>query len=247
MPSEILYGRNAVLESLRAGRRSFERVMIARGRGSDPRLTEIEQLAREHGAALQQVERSTLDEQTAANHQGVAMLASTYPYADGLSFSEQPASSSIMLALDSIEDPRNVGSLLRTAEVAGVDLVVLPEHRAASITPAVVNASAGAVEHMQIAVETNLVRWLESAKRAGYWAIGVEDHQTSENLFDADLPSPAIVVIGSEGHGMRRLVRETCDLLVKIPMYGRIDSLNASVAGSIALYQLREYSALPDE
>lgn len=244
--AETLYGRNAVLESLRAGRRQFAELDLAEGLGGDPRIDEIEAIAARFQIPTRERERREIDALCDANHQGVILRASGYPYVESGHLDSAPSAASIVLCLDQIEDPRNVGSLLRTAEAVGVDLVVIPSHHAASITPAVVNASAGAVEHLHVAIETNIARWIQQAKRAGYWAVGLQGDGTATNLFDADVPAPVVVVIGSEGKGMRRLVRESCDMLVQIPMYGRVESLNAAVAGSIALYQIREYSAVAE-
>jgi 23S rRNA (guanosine2251-2'-O)-methyltransferase len=163
------------------------------------------------------------------------------PYAYATEAIPQPQSDGIILALDELEDPRNAGALMRSAEAAGVSGVIFPERRAVEVTPAVVNASSGATEHLMIWREKNLARWLSAARDLGYWIIGLDGGEDSGNLFDADLPLPAVLIVGSEGRGLRRLTRERCDLLVRIPMYGAIESLNAGAAGAIALYHLREY------
>lgn len=240
MALERLYGRNAVLESLRAGRRQPRRVLLAENLQRDERIDEIMGRAGSLGLPVQRMRRAAIDDLAPFGNQGVVLETSGYPYARAVP-EDAPGPESILLALDELEDPRNVGALLRTAESAGVDGVVLPERRSASITPAVVNASSGAVEHLSVRLETNLARWLSATKELGYWIVGLDAGEGSENLFDADLPLPAVVVVGSEGRGLRRLTRERCDLLVRIPMYGKIESLNAAAAGSIALYQLREY------
>jgi 23S rRNA (guanosine2251-2'-O)-methyltransferase len=143
-----------------------------------------------------------------------------------------------VLALDGIEDPRNAGTLLRTAEAVGVAAVVIPSNRAVGITPAVVNASSGAVEHLQVVRETNLARWLTGARDSGFWVLGLATGEGSQPLFESDTAAPVILVVGSEGRGLRRLTREQCDLLVSLPMAGKVESLNAAVAGSIALYEI---------
>ena len=173
-------------------------------------------------------------------HQGVAAQVSAYPYADlddALGRAEERGEAPFLLALDSVQDPQNVGSLLRTAEAVGVHGVIVPERRAAGVTPAVSRASAGAVEHLLVAQVTNLVRALEELKGRGVWVVGVEDVPTAEDYRRVDLNMPLVLVVGGEGPGMRRLVLETCDLVVRIPMRGRVGSLNVSVAGSIVLYQ----------
>lgn len=179
-----------------------------------------------------------MDDMAGANHHGVILETSPYPYAETYDLEALAAEKAIILALDSIVDPQNVGTLLRTAEATGVKLVVIPSDRAATITPSVVNASSGAVEHLQIAEEINLTRFLKHAKDAGFWVAGLAGEGGAEALFDSRMTPPLVLVVGSEGSGLRRLVRETCDLVVSIPMAGRIESLNAAVAGSIALYEI---------
>lgn len=236
--TEILYGRNSVLETLRASRRSFEEVLIAEGLASDPRLDEIEKAARREGVKLREVPRRELD-RLADHHQGVAVRASEFPYS---SFGEilQAAAHSdqapLLLILDSIQDPQNLGSLLRTAEAVGVDGILLPRRRAASVTAAVVSASSGASEHLPIARE-NLAASITTLKEEGYWVAGLERAAGAVRLDVADLSPPLAVVVGHEGQGLRRLVRERCDYLIEIPMRGRIGSLNAAIAGSLVLYQ----------
>jgi 23S rRNA (guanosine2251-2'-O)-methyltransferase len=239
---ELLYGRNAVLESLRAGRRSAHRLLLADALRPDARLDEIRGMAGQARLTVDELSRDALDELVPQNHQGVILEADGFSYAATV-FPDAPGADSILLALDELEDPRNVGALIRTAEAVGVGGLVILERRAVRITPAVVNASSGAVEHLAVARETSLARWIGRAREAGYWIIGLDGGPDALNLFDADLPLPAVVIVGSEGRGLRRLTRELCDVLVRIPMYGRIESLNAAAAGSIALYQLREYAS----
>jgi 23S rRNA (guanosine2251-2'-O)-methyltransferase len=241
MATELLYGRNAVRESLLAGRRRHQRLVVASGTERTERVGEIVKLARERDLPVDIRPRAELDEHVDAAHQGVVLETGAYPYADGHDLPSTPNQRDLLLALDGLEDARNVGSLLRCAEATGVSLVVIPTDRAASITPAVANASAGAVEHLRTARETNLVRWLERAKEAGYWIAGLETGPEAQSLFEADIPMPAVLVVGSEGRGMRRLTREHCDILLSIPMYGRIESLNVAIAGSVALYEMREF------
>ncbi len=237
---ETLYGRQAVRECLRAGRRKVYRLFLAQGTKQGGVVAEIEAAARGQGATVQEVERRRLDEISGgANHQGVAAEADPYPYADLdalLGGAERGDESPFLLLLDCLQDPQNLGTLLRTAEVVGVHGVVIPERRAASITPAVVNASAGAVEHLRVVRVTNLVRAIERLKKSGVWVVGLEDVPTAQVYDAVDLDMPLALVVGSEGQGLRRLVRERCDLLVRLPMRGQIESLNAAVAGSIALY-----------
>jgi 23S rRNA (guanosine2251-2'-O)-methyltransferase len=240
MAIERLYGRNAVLESLRAGRRQHVGLQILDSIGNDQRIDEILEHARQQSIGIGRLSRDEIDRLAPHGNQGVLLETSSYPYATD-SGNSGPGLDAIVLALDELEDPRNAGSLMRTAEAAGVSGVIFPERRSVEVTPAVVNASSGAAEHLQIWREKNLSRWLSTASELGYWIIGLDGGPDSQNLFDADLPLPAVLVIGSEGRGLRRLTRERCDMLVRIPMYGKIESLNAAAAGSIALYHLREY------
>ncbi|HOG45268.1 MAG TPA: 23S rRNA (guanosine(2251)-2'-O)-methyltransferase RlmB [Anaerolineae bacterium] len=233
---EFLYGRNAVLEALRAGRRRPYALALARGARPEGTLAAILDLARERGVPLREVEREELD-RLAEGHQGVALEASPYPYADLDALCAGVGPGSLFLLLDLLEDPQNVGTLLRTADVVGVAGVILPERRAAGITPAASNASAGAAEHLRVAQVTNLVQAMEALRQAGVWLAGLEDVPEAQ-LYDAvDWRGPMAVIVGSEGRGLRRLVRERCDLLVRLPMAGHVSSLNAAVAGSIVLYQ----------
>jgi 23S rRNA (guanosine2251-2'-O)-methyltransferase len=236
-----------VREALRSGRRKHRRLMVARGVEPDQRLREIEQLARAANILIEQVPREQIEELAPIGHQGVLLQTSGYPYVERVDLKRLAGQRAIVLVLDGIEDPRNVGTLLRTAEATGVGLVVIPQNRAANITPAVVNASSGAVEHLNITLETNLVRWLDAARDAGFWAVGLAGESGTEPLFETDVVAPVALVVGSEGSGIRRLVREHCDMLVSIPMAGKIESLNASIAGSIALYEIYRDSDDPSQ
>ncbi|MFW6074614.1 MAG: 23S rRNA (guanosine(2251)-2'-O)-methyltransferase RlmB [Chloroflexota bacterium] len=242
METEWLYGRNSVREALRANRRTFYSLRLAANLDPDRRIDEILSLCQKHAIEVESVARSQLDEIVEANHQGVALQCSRFPYSTGEELIADFEADALLLALDNVQDPRNVGSLLRTSEAVGVRGVVIPEHRSASITPAVSNSSAGAVEHLSIAGVTNLARWLKAAKSARYWTVGLDGGEGVPAIFDVDIPMPAVLVVGAEGTGLRRLILETCDLTVAIPMYGRIESLNAAVSGSIALYEIREFA-----
>ncbi|MEA3344677.1 MAG: 23S rRNA (guanosine(2251)-2'-O)-methyltransferase RlmB [Chloroflexota bacterium] len=235
--AELLYGRHPVRESLLAGRRAFHRLLLVQGVEEQGIVSEIEDLARRAGVTLQRVPRGELDH--LGNHQGLAAEVSPYPYADWrdmLEAAEERDELPLLLLLDLLQDPQNVGTLLRTAEAVGVHGVILQERRQVGITPAVVSSSAGGVEHLLVARVTNLVRTMKALKEAGLWLVGLEDLPEARPYDEVDLDMPLGLVVGSEGRGMRRLVRETCDFLLRLPMRGRINSLNASVAGSIALY-----------
>lgn len=234
---EWIYGRNAVYETLRAARRSPLKLKISRGLEPALRLSEIHNLAREKGLPLEEVPRRELD-QYGNGHQGVALQVASYSYADLgeiLSLAEQRGEPPFLLILDALQDPQNLGSLLRTAEVFGVHGIVLPLRRTATVTPAVVNASAGASEHLLIA-QFNLARAIAMLKEEGVWVIGLDLGEDSMPSEKANLNGPLALVVGSEGEGMRRLVRESCDLLLRLPMRGNIESLNAAVAGSLVLF-----------
>jgi 23S rRNA (guanosine2251-2'-O)-methyltransferase len=235
---EWLYGRNAVREVLRAGRRNLFRIVFAEGLESDARLAEIERLARAGGLSIERLPREVVDNTGGPGHQGVLLEASEFQYATDVRPASLAKQRAIVLALDGIEDPRNAGTLLRTAEAVGVAAVVIPSNRAVGITSAVVNASSGAVEHLQVIRETNLARWLTAAREAGFWVLGLAGDEESQPLFESDAAAPVVLVVGSEGRGLRRLTREQCDLLVSLPMVGKVESLNAAVAGSIALYEI---------
>lgn len=239
--AELLVGRNVVREVLLARRRRIERVFLAEGvREKAPVIEDIQQLCSQEGISVVRLRRDELERLAEGlEHQGVAAQVSPYPYVDVasmLALACQRQEPPFLLALDSLQDPQNVGSLLRTAEAVGVHGVILPKNRAVGITPAVSRASAGAVEHMLVAQVTNLARTLEAVKAEGLWVVGLENDPSLQDYRSADLNIPLVIVVGSEGHGLRRLVAEKCDLLLKLPMKGRIGSLNVSVAGSILLY-----------
>lgn len=230
---DLLYGRNAVAEALR-GRRQPYQLLLAAGIRRDAKIDAIEGMAAAAFVPKQEVPRDALDQLTnRANHQGVALDASTYPYAD-----TDLADGQVLIALDHLQDPQNVGTLLRAAEACGVGLVLIPSDRAAEITPAVVNASSGAVEHLPISRVTNLSRELDSLKQRGWWVIGLEQGEQSSDIYHTDVPLPAVVVIGAEANGLSPNVRRRCDLTVHLPMRGKIDSLNAATAGAVALFHL---------
>jgi 23S rRNA (guanosine2251-2'-O)-methyltransferase len=239
--NEILYGRNAVREALRAGRRKIYQLVLAQGTKETGIIADIAALASKSKAPIQRVERQQLDRLGAFNHQGVAVEAARYPYVELeaiLTEADERQETPLLLMLDCLQDPQNFGALLRTAEVAGVHGVVIPKRRAVGITPAVVNSSAGATEHLLVARVTNLVRTMEELKTKGLWMVGLENVPQAQPYHQSDLRMPLALVVGSEGRGMGRLVRETCDTLIRLPMRGKVSSLNAAVAGSIALYEV---------
>lgn len=239
--TEILAGRNSVREALLARRRWIHQLILAEGVGEKGVVEEILQLAREAGVPVEHARRQEVDRWgNELKTQGVIARASAYPYvevADILKLAQERGEPPFILVLDSLQDPQNVGALLRTAEAVGVHGVILPERRAVGITPAVSRASAGAVEWLAVALVTNLARTLDGLKEQGVWVVGVEDRPEAQDYRRVDLNMPLALVLGSEGRGTRRLVMEKCDLVVRIPMRGHVGSLNVSVAGSLLLYQ----------
>lgn len=236
---EWIVGRNPVYEVLRARRRDVFRLLVATGveEKEKGRLSEILKLAPTRKLAVERVPRQRLDS-LGENHQGVALETSAYPYAalpDILERAEQRQEPLFVLALDMLQNPQNLGTLLRTAESVGIHGVILPLRRAALVTPAVVHASVGATEHMLVA-QANLALALDELKQAGAWVIGLEGGEGSQPAARVRLDGPLVLVVGNEGEGMRQLVRQSCDVLMSLPMRGQIESLNAAVAGSVALY-----------
>ena len=251
MPTEYLYGRRPVLESLRAGRRTLRRLIISESADDSDLIKEATTLSREAGIRVEKARRNVLDGKVPreANHQGVMLEAGEYPYLslpDLLNDSARQGEPPFYLLLDLLQDVQNVGTLLRTAEAVGVHGVIVQERRAAGITPAVVSASSGAVEHLKIAQVTNLVQAMKTLKEAEVWLAGLDVGEDAVRIDQANLRGGLGLVVGSEGEGLRRLVRDTCDFIVALPMRGQIASLNAATAGSIALYaawQARGFSA----
>jgi len=234
---EILYSRNAVYETLRAKRRQVFSFEIAEGAQEKGRLSDILRIAKDRKIPVKRVPRGRLD-RLKANHQGVALEAGSYPYADLVDIfelAEERKEQLFVLLLDTLNDPQNFGTLLRTAEVVGVHGVVIPLARTVGVTPAVVNASSGASEHLLVA-RANLHQAIDALKEAGAWVIGLEGSGQAQSVDEVRLDGAIGLVVGSEGEGMRPLTAKSCDILMKLPMKGQIESLNAAVAGSVALY-----------
>jgi len=234
---EWIYGRNPVYEVLRAGRRQVFRLLVADGVKPKGQMAKILNLTNSRNISVESAPRAQLD-RIQANHQGVLLEVSAFPYVslpDIFDRSEQRAESPLILILDTLQDPQNLGTLLRTAEVVGVHGVLLPFRRTATVTPAVVNASSGASEHLLV-TQVNLAQAIATIKERDVWVIGFESGQDTQLVEKKALSGPLALVIGAEGEGMRPLVRKSCDQLLRLPMRGRIESLNAAVAGSIALY-----------
>lgn len=233
---ELVYGRNAVRESLRAGRRKAHRLLVAEGVRDDQRVNEIIALAQEQEVLVERVPRPMLDDLArGGNHQGMALDTEEFPYAD---LEDVIEAEGTVLVLDHLNDPQNFGTLMRAADAAGVAGIVLPADRSVSVTPAVVNASAGAIEHLLVAQTPNLARALDKLEATGRWIVGLDEGDDAQGLFAADIPMPVALVVGAEGSGLSPVVRKRCQMIVEIPMLGRVESLNAATAGSIVLYDL---------
>jgi len=234
---EWITGRNPVHEVLRADRRQVFRLWAAEGVQEKGRLADILRLAVERKISVERQPRNRV-EALGENAQGVALEVSGYPYVDFQDILDRAASNGedlFILLLDLVQNPQNLGTLIRTAEAVGVHGTLLPLRHAAGVTPAVVSASAGASEHMLV-VQMNLAQAIDHLKQAGVWVIGLEGSPEVDPPDPRVLKGPVALVVGNEGEGMRLLVRQSCDVLVRLPMRGKVDSYNAAVAGSIALY-----------
>jgi 23S rRNA (guanosine2251-2'-O)-methyltransferase len=239
--SEFLYGRQSIKESLKAGRRTHQHLYIAKGTSQATIIDEIIKLGQKLHIPVDYVIREDISLKTKnKDHQGVALKTSRYPYSDidrMITLANDCKEPPLLLILDLIQDIHNFGSLVRTAEAIGVHGLIIQERRAASVTPAAVNASSGAFEHILVSKVTNLAREILRLKDLDIWIVGLEWMPKSKDYTDFDLTGPLAIVIGSEGRGIRRLIRDRCDWLMKIPMRGSVNSLNAAVAGSVVLYE----------
>ena len=243
--NDIIEGRNAVIEALRAGR-SIDKIFIARGE-TDKTLGHIASRAREAGIVVVDADRRKLDSMSVTKaHQGVVALVGVNEYcevSDILELAQERGEPPFIIVCDEVSDPRNLGAIIRSAECAGAHGVIIPKRRSAGLTAIVGKASAGAAEHMRIARVPNIASLLRELKDKGVWVYGAAAGGSS-GLWSTDFTGSCAIVIGSEGDGMGRLVRENCDFIVSIPMAGRINSLNASAAASVIMYEvLRQRSS----
>jgi 23S rRNA (guanosine2251-2'-O)-methyltransferase len=227
--NDLVYGRRAVREALRGPREVLEVLATERAVKAEPWLAEARPRVK--------AERDLSELAGTRDHQGVVARVEPYRYADAyeLARAERP----LLAALDRVTDPRNLGAVARSAEGAGATGIVVPAHGSAIVTPAVARASAGAVEHLPIAVVTNLSRYLEEVKGGDLWVYGAAGDGGAASMWDTDLSGGVALVFGAEGKGLRPLVRRTCDALVSIPLEGRVESLNVSVAAAVLLYEAR--------
>jgi 23S rRNA (guanosine2251-2'-O)-methyltransferase len=234
---EWIVGRNPVFEALAAKRRQFFQLFLAKGVEEKGRITDIIKIARQSHIPIEYVDRNQLHG-LADNHQGIGLQVSAYPYvdlSDMIDLAQNRNEKPFILILDVLQDPQNFGNLIRSAEVFGVHGIIIPPNRAVGVIPSVVHASSGASEHMLIAL-SNLAQAIEALKQNDVWVVGLESKPSAQPIASISLKGPLALVVGSEGEGLRELTRKSCDFLAYLPMSGKIESLNAAVAGSIALY-----------
>lgn len=234
----ILSGVNPVREALKAGR-PFERILIAKGAGG-PRVQEIVEMARQAAVPVRFETRLGLDRLAGTPvHQGVVALGAAMRYAE---LDQVAADARLLVVLDGVEDPHNLGAIIRSAHAAGADAILVPERRAAGLTDVVAKAAAGALEYLPVVRVGNVNRSLEGLKKRGFWIYGLDERGTRD--YDGvDFGSPTALVFGGEGKGLHELVRKHCDMLVRIPMAGEISSLNVSVAAGVVLFEWRRRRA----
>lgn len=234
-----LYGIHPVLEALKKRPRAVKSIHLAR-QGSDRSLTQISELAQKHGIALRAVTQQELIQLTGSSqHQGIAAQAEPFPLSDiedVIARARRKNERCFFLVLDCVQDPQNTGSLIRSAVCCGAQAIIFPKDRAAGLTPAVAKASAGAIEHISLCRVVNIAQSLEELRRNDIWVTGTVP-QGGQSIYSFDLNIDLALVIGGEGPGMRRLVREKCDVLLSVPMPGAFESLNASIAGAVVMFE----------
>ncbi|MBP3953388.1 23S rRNA (guanosine(2251)-2'-O)-methyltransferase RlmB [Bacillus suaedae] len=239
MSQEFIYGKNPVIEALKAGH-SINKIWIGEG-SQKGQMTKIIQMAKENGVLVQNAPKRKLDQLVDTdNHQGVVASIAAYEYAeveDLFQLAEERGEEPFILILDEVEDPHNLGSILRTADAVGAHGVIIPKRRAVGLTQTVAKASTGAIEYVPVVRVTNIARTMDDLKTKGIWFAGT-DAKGTDDYRRASFDMPMGLVIGSEGKGISRLVKEKCDFLVSIPMVGQVTSLNASVAASLLMYEV---------
>jgi 23S rRNA (guanosine2251-2'-O)-methyltransferase len=236
---DVVVGRNAVIEALKSDT-TIEQILIANG-NMEGSINKIIAMAKDKKVVIKEVDRKKLDSisETGA-HQGVIAIVTPFKYsevADILKYAEEKGEKPFIVILDELEDPHNLGSIVRTAELSGVHGIIIPKRRNVGVTPTVYKSAAGAIEHMKIAKVTNINTVIDELKEAGVWVYGAEIDGDSYS-YETDFSGACALIIGSEGRGMSKLTKDKCDKLVKIPMVGKINSLNASVAGGIMMYEI---------
>ncbi len=236
--SDYIVGRNAVREALKSGR-SLNKIYIQEGTQGGS-LSEIERLAKEQGCLVEYVHKNKIEEMSEGlRHQGIVASGAAIAFStleEALAKAKSKNEEPLLLLLDELQDPQNVGALIRTADAAGVHGVLLPMRRSCPLNATVAKISAGAVEYVPVIQIGNISQTLEELKKQGFWVVGAD--MGGENYFQANLKGPLVVVIGAEGKGLGRLVKENCDFIVSMPMQGGVNSLNASAAGAILLYEV---------
>ncbi|MCU0238227.1 MAG: 23S rRNA (guanosine(2251)-2'-O)-methyltransferase RlmB [Pyrinomonadaceae bacterium] len=235
--TSILFGVLPVLEKLRANPKLIDKILIGEN-SHEKRLNEVFTLAKQNGILISKVKREVLHKfvEQSVNHQGIIAFTASAKYVDADEILNEINENSLLVILDGIEDPRNFGAILRTCECAGVNGVFIPERRAVGLTETVAKSSAGATEYVKVAKVTNLNRLIEDLKKRNVWVVGTS-LETSTDYVNWDWKQPTALVMGSEGKGLHRLVAENCDVLIKIPMLGNIQSLNVSVATGVLLFE----------
>lgn len=237
--NDLIFGRNSVIELIKAGR-SVNKIFFAEG-NQDGSIKKIISLAKDAGIVFEFVNRAKLDKICGGGrHQGVAAMAAAVKYStveEILKFAEEKKEFPFLILLDELEDPHNFGAILRTADAVGVHGVIIPKRRSVQLNSTVAKTSAGAVEYVKVAQVTNISQTLKKFREMNLKIVGA-DMDAEKNFFETDLSGGIVLIIGSEGKGMRRLTKENCDLLVKIPMKGKINSLNASVAAAVLMYEI---------
>jgi len=236
----IIYGKNTVVEAIKNS--SVIEVYLVKEKNGEVVDKDVECLAQSRKVDIKYMNKFDLSKIANGNHQGVAAKQFEYKYYsvdDLTNNSNNLNNQSLIIALDGLEDPHNLGAIIRTCEIAGCDGVIIPKNRSVHVTTTVAKVSTGATEYVKVSEVTNLRQTLKSLKEKGYWIVGAEYTSESVNLWDVDYNMKICLVIGSEGKGVSRIVREECDFLVKIPMWGKINSLNASVSAAILIYEIR--------
>ena len=229
--SEIIFGKNAVTEAIKNNRK-IEKILLTNTNN------DLMQLAKKNNIKCDLISKEILNEKVKGNHQGVIAYVEEYKYFD-LNEIISEKNDSLIVMLDGFEDPHNLGAVIRTAETVGVDGIIIPKNRSVKVNSTVSKVSTGAIEHVKVCEVTNLSQTLKKLKECGYWVVGAEYTEQSICYWDVDYSMKIVLVIGSEGKGVSRIVREECDYLVKIPMRGKINSLNASVSAALVMYEIR--------
>lgn len=231
--NEKIYGKNSIIEALR-NKRELSDVLVTSNN------TDIISMLNKNNIKYQIVQKSVIDKvlKQPVNHQGVVASVMEYQYYE-LNDIISDDKDSLIVMLDGIEDPHNLGAIVRTCEISGASGIILPKNRSVKVNSTVSKVSAGAIEHVKVVMVTNLVNTIKTLKDKGYWVVGAEALKESKNFWDLDLNMKVCLIIGSEGKGLSRLTKEECDFLVKIPMWGKVNSLNASVSAALLIYEIR--------